>query len=291
MASTATARASSGRLTAGPPYVLNTPPPPAPGRDRQHRSTYTASVTGGVGMQYQWDFDDGTAPTPFSSSPTVTHVFTQPGIYYVTVTARDASGRRAADDHRADGALPAHGEPAGDFLAISLVEDRPTGADRLWVVNQDNDSVSVFNTSNGSRAQARSTSARRPARSPCAPNGEVWVTNKCARRSASSIRRPSRSCARSRCRAARSPSASWPTPAGAGDVRRARGDLAGCSSSTRRPAATLGSARRRSEPAPLSRSARTATASTCRASSRRPCRARARLSCRPRSGAAARSWS
>ena len=67
--------------------------------------TFEASVTGGVGVQYQWDFDDGTPVTPFSSSPTITHQFAEPGIYYVTVTARDSSGSDADDDHRADGSL------------------------------------------------------------------------------------------------------------------------------------------------------------------------------------------
>ncbi len=78
-------------VNAGPPFVLNTPPPPSPAVAGAG-VTFEASITGGVGVQFQWDFDDGTPVTPFSSSPTITHQFTEPGIHYVTVTARDASG-------------------------------------------------------------------------------------------------------------------------------------------------------------------------------------------------------
>ena len=78
-------------IAAGPPFVLNTPPPPPPAIAGS-TVTFEASVTGGVGVQYQWDFDDGTPLTPFSSSGTITHQFAQPGIYYVTVHVRDAGG-------------------------------------------------------------------------------------------------------------------------------------------------------------------------------------------------------
>ena len=52
----------------------------------------------------------------FSPSPTVTHIYTKPGIYYVTVTVIDDSGcRRAAD-------LPADGPPAAHREAPDRVE-------------------------------------------------------------------------------------------------------------------------------------------------------------------------
>ena len=57
-------------IGAGPPYR----PQHAAGADARPSSgssvTYQASVTGGVGIQYQWDFDDGTPVTPFSSAST-----------------------------------------------------------------------------------------------------------------------------------------------------------------------------------------------------------------------------
>ena len=159
----------------GPPYVLDTPPPPGPAVTGS-TVTYEASVTGGVGVQFQWDFDDGTAPTPFSSSPTVTHVFTVPGIHYVTLTARDASGREQQTVLVQMVHHPLTPKPPAVSSSIQ-VEDRPTGADRLWIVNQDNDSVSVFNTSTGSRLKHVKVGAA-PRAIAFAPNGQAWVTNK-----------------------------------------------------------------------------------------------------------------
>jgi YVTN family beta-propeller protein len=57
------------------------------------------------------------------------------------------------------------------------VEDRPTGSDRLWVVNQDNDSVSVFDTDSNTRI-AEIAVGTAPRTLAIAPSGEVWVTNK-----------------------------------------------------------------------------------------------------------------
>jgi YVTN family beta-propeller protein len=162
-------------INQGPPYVLNTPPPPSPAVTGG-TVTYEASVTGGVGVQFQWDFDDGTPVTPFSSSPTVTHVFTEPGIHYVTLTARDASGR----EQQTVIVQTVHYPLTAKRPTVSSniqVEDRATGADRLWIVNQDNDSVSVFNPSTGGRLKHVKVGAA-PRSIAFAPNGQAWVTNK-----------------------------------------------------------------------------------------------------------------
>ena len=162
-------------INQGPPYVLDTPLPPGPAVTGS-TVTYEASVTGGVGVQFQWDFDDGTPVTPFSSSPTVTHVFTEPGIHYVTLTARDASGR----EQQTVIVQMVHYPLTAKRPAVSsniLVEDRATGADRLWIVNQDNDSISVFNTSTGTRLKHLKVGTA-PRSIAFAPNGQAWVTNK-----------------------------------------------------------------------------------------------------------------
>ncbi|HEU4517423.1 MAG TPA: PA14 domain-containing protein, partial [Steroidobacteraceae bacterium] len=162
-------------INAGPPYVLNTPPTPSPAVTGA-TVTYQASVTGGSGVQIQWDFDDGTPVTAFSSSPTITHVFTQPGIHYVTLTARDSAGReqQTVIVQMVHYPLTANRPAVSSNLAV---EDRPTGADRLWVVNQDNDSVTVLNTSTGGRLQPIKVGTA-PRSIAFAPSGQVWVTNK-----------------------------------------------------------------------------------------------------------------
>jgi YVTN family beta-propeller protein len=162
-------------INAGAPFVLETPPTPDPAVTGATVS-YTASVTGGTGLQFQWDFDDGSPVTPFSSSPSVSHVFTQPGIHYVTLTVRDAAGReqQTVIVQMVHYPLTANRPAASSSLAI---EDRPTGADRLWVVNQDTDSVSVFNTATGGRLKHIKVGTA-PRSVAIAPNGQVWVTNK-----------------------------------------------------------------------------------------------------------------
>ncbi len=162
-------------IAAGPPFVLNTPPPPAPAVTGSSVS-YTATVTGGAGIQYQWEFDDGTPPTAFTSSPTAQHVYTQPGVYYVMVTARDAGGSEQVTTvvQLVHYPLTANRPAISSNIAF---EDRPSGADRFWVVNQDHNTVSAFNaTGNGKLATIAVGTA--PRALAIRANGEVWVTNK-----------------------------------------------------------------------------------------------------------------
>ncbi|HEX9707206.1 MAG TPA: PA14 domain-containing protein [Steroidobacteraceae bacterium] len=162
-------------IAQGPPFVLNTPPPPAPATVGS-TVTFEASVTGGSGIQYSWDFDDGTPVTPYSSSSTITHQFSQPGIYYVTVTVRDSSGNIQTTTVVQTVHYPATANRPSVSGNLAL-EDRATGADRLWVVNQDNNSVTVFNTNTGGRIKQINVGTA-PRSIAIAPGGEVWVTNK-----------------------------------------------------------------------------------------------------------------
>jgi YVTN family beta-propeller protein len=158
-------------INAGAPFVLNTPPPPAPAV-MGTSVTYQASVTGGAGLQYQWDFDDGTPVTPFSSSSSVTHVFATPGIHYVTLTVKDASGTQQSTVMvQAVHYAPTANRPSmsSDLVAI--------GNDRLWVVNQDSNTVTAFNANTGGR-QIQLKVGTAPRALALSPAGQLWVTNK-----------------------------------------------------------------------------------------------------------------
>ena len=162
-------------IAAGPPFVLNTPPPPVPATAGSE-VTFTASVTGGAGMQFQWDFDDDTPITPFSSAATVQHQFTQAGIYYVMLTARDASGNEQSTTF----VQLVHYPLTANRPAISgnvAFEDRATGTDRIWVVNQDHNSVSAFSSVNNAKLATINVGTA-PRALAVRANGEVWVTNK-----------------------------------------------------------------------------------------------------------------
>jgi YVTN family beta-propeller protein len=155
--------------------VLNPPASPAPVLAGAS-TTYTTTSSRGVNTRYSWQFDDGTPDSPWSSSPTVTHTFTSPGIHYVTVWATDDTGVTRAETVVQAVHLPltANKPAASGNLAI---ESRPTGNARLWVVNQDNDSVTVFDSVTRAKLKEITVGAS-PRAVAVAPSGRIWVTNK-----------------------------------------------------------------------------------------------------------------
>jgi YVTN family beta-propeller protein len=138
--------------------------------------TFTAAATGGVGTQYSWDFDDGSIVTGWSSSGTIQHVFQQPGIYWVTVTAVDSRGQRQSQTfvHRAYLPPTTNRPTASTNLAFERIAG---GAGRVWVVNQDNNSVSVIDAATRTRVAEVAVGVA-PRSLAIAPGGAVWVTNK-----------------------------------------------------------------------------------------------------------------
>ena len=162
-------------IAQGVAFTLNPLPIPTPVLAGT-QVTFQASVSGGSGVQYKWDFDDGSPETPYSSSSSISHSFAKAGIYYVTVTAMVAGGvpQTATVVQTIHLPLTANRPAASGNLAV---EDRATGSDRLWVVNQDNDSVSVFNTATNAKLAEIGVGST-PRSIAIAPGGEIWVTNK-----------------------------------------------------------------------------------------------------------------
>ncbi len=138
--------------------------------------TFSVSVTGGTNIRYSWEFDDGTLASNYSTEPTITHSFARPGIYYVTVTVIDDSGLPQSKTVVQTVHLPLTANRPTVSSNIAF-EDRTAANDRLWVVNQDNDSVSVFDAVTNAKL-AEITVGTAPRSLAIAPNGEVWVTNK-----------------------------------------------------------------------------------------------------------------
>jgi YVTN family beta-propeller protein len=160
---------------AGGAMIIN--PMPSPSSQLAGAAvTFTAGVTGGSNVKYQWFFDDGTPVTELSSDPTVTHSFTRPGIYYVTVTVIDDSGLPQTKTVVQTVHLPLTANRPAVSSNIAF-EDRTAANDRLWVVNQDNDSVSVFDAVTNAKLKEITVGAA-PRTLAIAPNGAIWVTNK-----------------------------------------------------------------------------------------------------------------
>lgn len=160
-------------ITAGVPLAVNTPDvaPAVAGAT----VSFSASANN-AGTVFKWNFGDGSAETSWSGTPEATHNYAQPGAYYVTVTAVDGTGAQVRRTFLQVVHLPltAARPTAASTLAF---ESRPSGNPRLWVVNQDNNSVSVFDAVTRTRL-AEIAVGSAPRSIGIAANGMVWVTNK-----------------------------------------------------------------------------------------------------------------
>jgi YVTN family beta-propeller protein len=138
-------------------------------------ANYSASASNGINVIYRWDFGDGT-PAVWSNVATATHTFAAPGIYTVTVTANDDRGIPVSRSAVQTVYLaPASVRPtASSTLAF---EPRAAGNARVWVVNQDNDSVTVFDAVTHAKLREITVGVA-PRAIAVAPNGRIWVTNR-----------------------------------------------------------------------------------------------------------------
>ena len=116
--------------------------PPAPVLAATGVASYVASADNGINVVYRWDFGDGTL-SGWSNLPTATHTFASPGIYNVTVTANDDRGIQVTRTAVQGVYLPLAAQRPAASSSLAF-ETRATGNARLWVVNPDNDSVTVF---------------------------------------------------------------------------------------------------------------------------------------------------
>jgi mono/diheme cytochrome c family protein len=137
--------------------------------------TYIASSTGGVNPRYKWDFGDGTAATTYSATASISHNFPGPGRYIVTITATDDNGHVAVTSFRQAIHAPLTAKKPTASSSIAF-ETRPVGSGRIWVVNPDNNSVTVFEAWTKAKL-AETTVGATPRSVAVAPDGRVWVVN------------------------------------------------------------------------------------------------------------------
>ena len=156
-------------ISARDPLILD-PMPNQPPRQVGDQVTYTASARNGINPEYKWYFGDG-SETAWSASPTVTHTFSAPTVYWVTVAARDDRG--VQQTHRF--AQLVH-------LTLSVRKPAASGSievrdGRVWIVNADNDTVSVFDSTSNQKLAEIGVGSE-PRTLAISPTAEVWVTNR-----------------------------------------------------------------------------------------------------------------
>jgi YVTN family beta-propeller protein len=135
---------------------------------------YTISASGGQNRQYKWNFGDGSPETAFSSVPDITYTYTAPGRYIITLTVTEDGGDTVIVTfiQTLHQTLTAS-RPA---VSMSVVYEKRTGGDRVWNVNPDNSTVSVFDVDSGNKLVE--TLVGNNLRSlAIAPDGRIWVVD------------------------------------------------------------------------------------------------------------------
>ncbi|MCL4696797.1 MAG: discoidin domain-containing protein, partial [Burkholderiaceae bacterium] len=159
-------------VTAALPTVLPVPAQPVAAGGTVN---YTVNTSTLGTYSYQWDFGDGSPPSGWSSLNTASHTYANAGVYQVTVSVRTADGRTATQSvwQAVQGASGQGGRSSSPVL----FEPRAGQSARVWAVNPDNDSVSVFDAATRTRV-AEITVGAAPRTLALAPDGRVWVVNK-----------------------------------------------------------------------------------------------------------------
>jgi YVTN family beta-propeller protein len=138
-------------------------------------ATFSASASG-TNVRYRWNFGDGSPVTAWSANGTASRTYAAPGIYYVTVDVTDDTGATASSTVMHQVYLGATAQPPSVSGQMAY-EPRAGAPARLWVVNPDNDSVSVFDTTARTRI-AEINVGTAPRALAIAPDGSVWVSNR-----------------------------------------------------------------------------------------------------------------
>ena len=131
----------------------------------------------GLGLRYRWNFGDGTGDTAESTSATTSHTYAAAGLYTVTVTVTDAAGVIATQSFTQAIYTPVSGSVRATHSSNVALETRVGANARVWLVNQDNDSVSVFDSVMLTKL-AEVNVGTAPRSVAVAPDGRVWVVNK-----------------------------------------------------------------------------------------------------------------
>lgn len=144
----------------------------APPKAAGNAANYSVSSNGGTGVRYAWDFGDGSAATAASTAATASHTYAAPGLYTVTVTAISTSGVSTLRSFT----QAVYAAPASSVRGTQSSNVILQGG-RVWLLNQDNDSVSVFDAATQARLYGLVLGLS-PRSLAVAPNGRVWAANK-----------------------------------------------------------------------------------------------------------------
>lgn len=166
-----------GQGQAAPPIDVEPYDPPSleqpiatPSIAAGESATYSTTPTAGV--TYSWSFSDTGETTEFSTDPTISHTFAQPGVFVVTLTAQSSEGALSNQTF-----VQAVSTASTPLPPVSSSQSTLDHFNRLWVVNPDNNTVTVIDTANQSVIDEIEVGTG-PQSVAVAPNGDIWVSNK-----------------------------------------------------------------------------------------------------------------
>lgn len=139
--------------------------------------TFTASPSGGTNPRYRWNVGDGSGDSAWSSSPTFSHTYESPGRFLVRFTATDDSGAEVSTAF-VQNVYPELLAERPTLSQSVIYESRDGGNDRVWNVNPDNDTVSVFDAVTHAKVAEIAVGASPRSLAWHAASGTVWVTVK-----------------------------------------------------------------------------------------------------------------
>ena len=135
---------------------------------------FTANASGGNNLRYRWLFGDDTPETAESTSPNISHTYSTPGRYIVQVTVVDDAEQM--ESHQFYQAIHEVHTVNRPTHSSTILYEEQSGNDRVWNVNPDNNSVSVFDTVTDQKL-AEIVVDDEPYSVALAPDGRIWVAN------------------------------------------------------------------------------------------------------------------
>ena len=149
---------------------------PTPGASLSGGNAVFAAGASGLGVQFQWNFGDGSQPSAWSSDGNATKLYSKPGTYVVTVNIRDAGGAVITRSFLQTVYL-GNGDKPSRASTNLIIEVPLLGANRVWSVNQDNDSITGYDTLTRQKLGEVPVGAS-PRSVAVDSKGLLWVTNK-----------------------------------------------------------------------------------------------------------------
>jgi YVTN family beta-propeller protein len=149
---------------------------PTPPRVSGSSVDYTATANLPEPLEYTWDFGDGTAAVGPLNTPDVSHSFSRPGRYVVTLSVRDPQSG-VMDTLQFTQMVHAPLTSMRPTQSSSIVYE--TGGDRVFAANPDNDTVSVIDALLNTKI-AEVPVCDAPRSLAVAADGRVWVACKTA---------------------------------------------------------------------------------------------------------------